>query len=549
MPTTSAAHGLAAVCRDWALALTNVPSVNGTEDEIRFAARMLALLRARPAFRDSKTWAIPVETDRLGRQVVALLVKGKGRETVILTGHYDTVPVDDYGDLKPLACDPEKLSAALLAKLSHNASSDAEKRALADLESGTFLPGRGLLDMKAGLAAGLAVAEAFATLDQRRGNILFLAVPDEEATSVGARQLAQSLPAVAAEHDLDPIAAINLDSIADDGDGSSGRMIAQGTIGKLLLTAFVAGVPAHACYPFAGFNAGAIAGAIAAEAEWAPELADPAAGPSGMPPTMLSMKDSKQHYDVTTPAHVWATWNTLYVERAPAEVIEAFAAICRRAAGAVAAKLETAARDPNSLAGKLAAPAIQVLTLAELAERAKERDVSTSEAIAATARSAIAAGCNLPEQCRLVTEALWQRSGLTGPAVVVGFGSLPYLPVSLGAGQNAQRLAEAVTRARETIARELDISVGASGFFPGISDMSFLGEADLATVSVIAANTPIWGHGIRWPAGNAVAGLPTVNVGPWGRDYHTPLERLHTGYAFDVLPNLIRHMASQLLTR
>ncbi len=531
---------LATTCRDWSLALTKLPSVTGTDDETRFAGQMLAMLRARPAFRDATVWTIPVEADPLRRAPSwRCSLRVAVPETVILTGHYDTVPIEDYGDLKHLACEPEKLSEALLARLRRSASSDAEKRALADLESGAFLPGRGLLDMKAGLAAGLAVAEAFAMREERHGNILFLAVPDEEATSVGARQLAKSLPAIAAERGLEPIAAINLDSIADDGDGSAGRMIAQGSVGKLLLTAYVAGVPAHACYPFAGVNAGAIAGAIAAEAEWAPELADPAAGPSGMPPTLLSMKDSKLHYDVTTPAHVWATWNMLYVARTPEAMLEAFASICRRATVALAEKLERAAG--------VDVPKIEVLSFSDLVARALRRDASIADTIAATAKVAATSGHNLPEQCRLVTDALWQRSGLTGPAVVTGFGSLPYLPVSLGSNESARRLAEAVTQARETISRDLSVTVGASTYFPGISDMSFLGEADLATVPTIAANSPIWGHGIAWPAQNAVAGLPTVNAGPWGRDYHTPLERLHTGYAFDVLPVLIQRMVDNLL--
>lgn len=539
MPTTFAGSLLAAVCREWSLALTKLPSVNGTADEARFAGQLLAMLHDRPAFRDAIAWTIPVEADPLGRSVLALLVRGRRAGTVILTGHYDTVPIDDYGDLKHLACDPERLSGALLARLRNSALSDAEKRALADLEGGAFLPGRGLLDMKAGLAAGLAVAEAFAMDARRTGNILFLAVPDEEATSVGARQLAKSLPAIAAEHGLEPIAAINLDSIADDGDGSAGRMIAQGSIGKLLLTAYVAGVPAHACYPFAGINAGAIAGAIAAESEWAPELADPAAGPSGMPPTLLSMKDSKTHYDVTTPAHVWATWNVLYAARTPEALLQSFTSICRRATQALAEKLERAAG--------VNVTKIEVLGFAELVTQVARRDAAWQDAVAATARSAVAAGHNLPEQSRLVTDMLWQRSGLAGPAVIVGFGSLPYLPVSLGSNENSQRLADIVTQARDTIARDLGVQIGMADFFPGISDMSFLGEADLGTVPVIAANTPIWGHGIAWPKQHAVAGLPTVNAGPWGRDYHTPLERLHTGYAFDVLPKLIRHMAGNLL--
>jgi arginine utilization protein RocB len=84
-------------------------------------------------------------------------------------------------------------------------------------------------------------------------------------------------------------------------------------------------------------------------------------------------------------------------------------------------------------------------------------------------------------------------------------------------------------------------------YFPGISDMSFLGQVDAAGLPVVAANMPAWGHGLVWPEGPASAGLPTVNAGPWGRDYHTPLERLHTGYAFEVLPDLVLEIAREVL--
>jgi arginine utilization protein RocB len=90
-------------------------------------------------------------------------------------------------------------------------------------------------------------------------------------------------------------------------------------------------------------------------------------------------------------------------------------------------------------------------------------------------------------------------------------------------------------------------SVNVTEYFAGISDMSFFGEADEAGLVLVAANTPLWGSAIRWPAGGALAQVPTVNIGPWGRDYHTPLERLHLGYAFDVLPGLIRHVVKQVL--
>ncbi|MDB5657853.1 MAG: hypothetical protein JWS10_468, partial [Cypionkella sp.] len=59
--------------------------------------------------------------------------------------------------------------------------------------------------------------------------------------------------------------------------------------------------------------------------------------------------------------------------------------------------------------------------------------------------------------------------------------------------------------------------------------------------------TPVWRSLIRWPEGGALAQVPTVNIGPWGRDYHTPLERLNVDYAFNVLPGLIRDVVAGVL--
>src|SRR5262249_7595280 len=162
---------------------------------------------------------------------VFALKRGKGRRTVLLAGHYDTVPADDYGDLKPLAFDPERLLEKTIARLRETGE---HALALADLESGDYLPGRGLLDMKAGLAAGIAVLENH----QGEGNLLLVATPDEEDRSAGMRAAASQIAVLAKEQGLDIALAINLDSIADDGDGSFGCSIAFGSIGKLLLTAF-----------------------------------------------------------------------------------------------------------------------------------------------------------------------------------------------------------------------------------------------------------------------------------------------------------------------
>ena len=69
--------------------------------------------------------------------------------------------------------------------------------------------------------------------------------------------------------------------------------------------------------------------------------------------------------------------------------------------------------------------------------------------------------------------------------------------------------------------------------------MSFLAApVEPSHVSAWRAETPGWG---RWPF--EAANLPTVNIGPWGRDAHQIGERIHAGYAFGVVPELAWRVA------
>lgn len=532
-----ALHPEAARAEYWSLAMTELPSVSGSAEEAAFPGKLVELLQKSPAFQATPdlVWTIPVPGGRYRRACVAALAKGRGRRTVILTGHFDTVPIEDYGDLKSLAGKSAALKDGLLKKLQEHAVTDAEKRAAVDLASGDYLPGRGLLDMKAGLAAGLAVIEAFAAKGDGAGNILFLGVPDEEVNSAGARAAAPRLTEIAKLHGLDIVAAINLDAIADDGDGGMGRAVALGTIGKLLPTAMVVGQPAHAGYSFAGLSACTIAGALATEVEWAPTLTERNGDQIGAGPTLLGMKDSKTAYDVTTPDKVWMYWNVMLYQRTPQAIIQAMEELAKRAADIIRERL--AARRPDELGTTV--PPIRVMTFEALCAEIETTVPGARTKLRAYAAEVAAQNADLPEQCRMVTEFAWKLSGRGDPTIILGFGSTPYLPTLLGKDEGGERLRRAVEEAAAIIAERHQTSIALPAYFLGISDMSFLGQAQEAGVPAIAANTPAWGAGLHWPEGNAFAGIPIVNAGPWGRDYHTVLERLHMPYAFEVLPDLI----------
>jgi arginine utilization protein RocB len=496
--------------------------------------------------RPDAVWTLPVPGGRPGLACVCALLRGRGSRTVVLTGHFDTVHVENYGALKPLACQPEALKPALLATLRAEAVTASEHRAQGDLDGPDFLPGRGLLDMKAGLAAALAVIEAAAQEPVREGNLLFLAVPDEEVNSAGARAAAPALPDLAARLDLELVGAINLDALTDDGNGAEGRAIALGTIGKLLPSALIVGRAVHASNAYHGINAGALAGALAAEIEWAPELLERTGGEVTAATTLLGMKDSKRAYDVTTPERVWMFWNLMTQRRTPAESLAILERIAARAAAGLTERLRT--RLAEALPAEAGTPGpVEVLTFAALRREVETRVGGANTLLDTLARDVAARGLDLPEQCRVITERAWELSGRSGPAVVLGFASLPYLPTSLGSDPAARRLARAAKEAAAAISARHRTSIRLIDYFPGISDMSFLGQADESTVPVIAANTPAWDAGIPWPRGPALGGLPIINAGPWGRDYHTRLERLHAPYAFEVLPDLIAEIARRVL--
>lgn len=543
MSTDTAAHAAY-----WAVALTEIPSVTGTADEAGFAERFVELLRASPAFagRAEDVWTIPVSHGMAGRACVCALLRGRGSRTVVLTGHFDTVHVEDYGDLAPLSRSPVALKPALAARLRDGASTEAELRARADLAGQDFLPGRGLLDMKGGLAAGLAALEAAADEPEREGNLLFLAVPDEEVNSAGARAAAALLPDMARRLGLDLAAAINLDAMVDDGDGEQGRVVALGTIGKLLPGALVVGRAVHASNAFRGINACALAGALATEVEWAPELLERTEDEVAAGTTLLGMKDGKRGYDVTTPDRVWMYWNVMTQYRGPAGILSVMEELARRASGRL--REELSLRLAGAAIGTAdAPPEVAVLTFEALRREAEARLPEAAGLLAEAAADAAARGLDLPEQSRIVMERAWALSGRSGPAIVLGFASMPYLATSLSEDPPAARLKRAATEAAAAVAARHGTTIRLMRYFPGISDMSFLGQADEGSVPVVASNTPIWGAGIPWPDGPALGGIPIVNAGPWGRDYHTPLERMHTPYAFTVLPDLVGEIAARVL--
>ncbi len=468
--------------KELALLFTGWSSVTGTAGEAAFPQKLADRLGHFDA-----AWVAAIPGDPFGRSNILALKRGQSRRTIVLTGHFDTVTFEDYGALADVALAPAPLTGAMVARLREGRESAL---ALADLESGIFLPGRGLLDMKAGLAAGLAAMEYSAG----DATLLFLGVSDEEERSAGARAAMGQLQAAAEQHGLDIALIINLDSISDQGDGAMGRVVTYGSIGKQLLCVHVEGKPVHAGYARQGVNAAYVMAELIRQVELNPRLADVTGDEAAAPPATLFAKDGKSGYNVTTPQSAFAYWNTLQHRQSGADVL--------------------------AIAMELAASAV-----AEAGERTGQKIALHKAGDFAPPKLDLDATLSLPDQSRIAFAELVRAHGIRGPAVIVGFGSIPYPAVLLKKGPLRQAISTAVR----------PFGLGEVNYFAGISDMSFYGEA-AGDLRVVAANTPIWGSGFSMPE---PGGYPCINIGPWGRDYHTWLERLHAPYAFDVLPRVL----------
>lgn len=138
--------------------LLHVPGISGTRSEVLTAEKVLSLLEEMPYFQShpAQLWRIPVPDDPLGRFDVAayLELNPQAKKCVILSGHMDVVGVEEYGHLAELAFDPE----ALRERIAELPLSDEARR---DLESGSWIFGRGTADMKLGLALGLELLRHF----------------------------------------------------------------------------------------------------------------------------------------------------------------------------------------------------------------------------------------------------------------------------------------------------------------------------------------------------------------------------------------------------
>jgi arginine utilization protein RocB len=496
----------------------------------------------------------PIESDQYGRANAYAFLRGASSRTIVLLGHIDTVPTADYGALEEFALDPQALHERRDALAAITPGLAEEIARYGD----DLLFGRGTIDMKAGVAANIAVMRALAERSQQEAlplSVVLLATPDEENESAGVLQAVRFLLRLREEHGLEYLGAINTDYTTARYPDDPHRYVFTSTIGKLLPSFLVIGKESHVGDPFDGVDADLLAAELIADLSMNPDLCDVVRGQKAPPPVTLRATDLKVGYDVQLPFAAYFYLNVLTLSSGPAELL---ARLRERVEATLARVLERLRRAEERWA-RLTADETPlhalregtVMTLAELREATEARlGVDTVNADLAALNKALPTTLDKRERSLRLAQRLWTLSGLSGPAVVLYY-SPPYYP-------HAQAAPGALHQAMAAVAADHpELQLQTIEFYPYISDMSYLRLDPGMDLAALKANMPWWSDEFP-PASGAYSlpldeiaqlGLPMINLGPYGWGAHQRGERLLQSYSFGVLPQLIVEVIERLGAR
>lgn len=538
------------------LTLTRIRSVSPHAGENRVAEAIVRLLGE-----DDLASAYPalgldaIPGDPWGRANAFAFVRGRSARTVTLMGHFDTVDTADYGALEPWSLDPDGLRERLdaLAAMTPGVSEDEATA------PGDWMYGRGVADMKSGVAICIALMRHYARMAREGAlplSIVMIATPDEENESAGAREAARLLARLCAEHGLMLAGAINTDYVAERFPGDDRRPVYTGSIGKLLPCFYVVGQASHVGEPFAGLDANLLLAEIICELSMNPAYCETVRGQTTPPPVTLRASDTKTLYNAQLPFTAYMYLNLLTLERTPAQALELLRTGAQRALNRALERVSVAEQQWTVAHG--AAPMGMrsrrdgvVLSWAEL------RAVVAERLGAQALTSALAeewerwpADLDKRERCVRLVERLWTLSGREGPAVVVFFAP-PFYPAVPAV---PSPLLDAL---RETLAAHPEQRLVEEEFFPLLSDMSYLRLDPLVDATALADNMPVWRDAASETPGAyclplaemRALDMPVIDIGPYGRGAHQRGERTLMSFSFGDVPQLIDETIMRLAHR
>ena len=404
------------------LDMLRIPSVSPSpEYENRVTRLLYERLAVLPYFREhpEDLCLLPLDSDPFGRNFLFAFVRRPEptAETVILAGHVDVVSVEACGELAPFAFDPEEYTRRLKdVALPEDAG--------CDLESGEWLFGRGVADMKSGLAAGVDLLMEEARNPQGlEANLLLLAVPDEENNSAGMLAASAELARIQKEEGLRYLTCIELEPTFAGGERAL-PSIYLGSIGKINTFFFCAGKETHVGEYYEGFGAAPVISRINLALEGDPRYADSLGGRAYPPFGCMRQTDLRREYSATIMTKAFSFYSYLTATKLPGRILDEMRAVAEEA---LYEAIETHERNAEAFARMNGAEGPSqkwnptVLSFDELERMAEEKTGAEYPAFIEDVLSQASSGADERTKAVSLVEAMVEFCGLFGAACRLRF--------------------------------------------------------------------------------------------------------------------------------
>lgn len=515
--------------------LVSINSVNNgiNKGETKCAEFLYDYLSKLDYFKENKDHFFTFDSENNRKSIIAYL-KGKGEKTIILMGHIDTVDILDYGKAKDYACDPDKICSKLEEYF------DLSKQVKEDIASNKYMFGRGTLDMKAGVSANLCVFEYFANnIDKLNGNLVFLAECDEEGDSKGVISALDKLIEIKNKNHFKYVACLNSDySVSYDNT----RYVYLGTVGKLLPSFVCVGKESHVGSPFDGFDPNLLLSILNKNLSLNADLTDKVDGKTCVPPICLKQSDTKSSYTVQTASSAYLYLNYMLYTSSPDKVFNNCLKIAKKSFKETIDHLNNEYKKychNNSLKYAKLPFNNNVYTFEEFDTLLKQSNLNYEKEIKEYSQSIIKENPNIDirEYSYKIVLKAYEYYEKKEPVLIVYFGSTFYSSIKT---ENLD-LIKAVYNAVNKVNEESKYDIKVSYFYPYISDMSYLACVHSEkSIKKMLNNCPYHEYRYDYPYKKIKEiNVPVVNIGTFGFDGHTYIERLEKDYAFNELPNLL----------
>jgi arginine utilization protein RocB len=526
--------------------LTAIRSVSETEAEKEAAAFLRGYIRGIPYFADrgEQAGVFAIEGDPWRRGVVWALVKGVSAKTVVLLGHYDVVDAAEPG--VPV-------------------DSGFVDRLFTMTEKDGWIYGRGVADMKGGIAINLDFIEEYA--EKPAGfNLLFVAVPDEEAFSLGARKMSALLTRLRDSFQLEYTLLIDTEpSRRKDGR----HILSTGGAGKILPTILVQGKSVHAGECFSALNPVSVLAELQRETDLSPAFCDVCGNEASLPPVWPYLRGLKENYDATLPAFAAGYMSVLTFSTPPAQIMEKVRAATETAFVAAIGQIHTREQQyaalQQSVAVRMRDFPYAVFTWQEMIDyckkmRGKESDDFLQKKYEKYGGLIQTGALNHPKATIEYMKDLVTFSGIETPLALIAFSAPIYPAMSSafientsieGAFINGQAAFFGSTIIEDLAAKlraySLDrygIDIETERYDLSLSDISYTAKDRNFNAVGFAENAPLWGSVYEVPfAKIASLNIPSILLGPHGKAFHEADERVEKCDLCERIPALIRFAA------